>query len=86
MKQDIFNLDGGPASLTWPESMTPEEYEDFRDWLVICLKKVERIAVKRRGVECPGCGSVHENGHHDTCACDHCTDPLAPPPPPQEED
>ena len=26
-----------------------------------------------RGITCPGCGEAHNDGHQDTCACDHCS-------------
>lgn len=45
MNSDVFTLDEGEAVLQWPTRMSPESYEDFKDWLDLIMRKAKR-AVK----------------------------------------
>lgn len=42
--RDVFHVDGSWAVLEWPTTMTPEGYAEFRDWIAICLRKIERMS------------------------------------------
>lgn len=41
-RQDSFTLEQGTALLSWPEQMSPEEFEDFTDWLLLEHRKIAR--------------------------------------------
>jgi hypothetical protein len=45
-KQDVFSLDEGEAVVRWPEGLSAESFEDFKGWLELVLRKVERSAKK----------------------------------------
>jgi hypothetical protein len=42
MRQDVFALNEGNATLIWPESMSANSFEDFKDWMEIVLRKIKR--------------------------------------------
>ena len=42
MKQDIFSLDEGQASIQWPTTLSQESFEDFETWLNLVLRKAKR--------------------------------------------
>jgi hypothetical protein len=44
-----FPLDEGMASLSWPEGISPESFEDFDAWLRVMRSRIARSA----GVQCP---------------------------------
>lgn len=42
-KQDVYNFaDGGQVILQWPEGMSPESFEEFKDWIALELRKISR--------------------------------------------
>lgn len=48
IQQDVFTLTEGPVTIQWPESLSPESYEDLRDWLDIMKRKIGRSIKDRR--------------------------------------
>jgi hypothetical protein len=41
-KQDGFWVDEGQVVLQWPDGMSKESYEDFKDWIDLQLRKIGR--------------------------------------------
>jgi hypothetical protein len=50
-QQATFPLNGGDASVQWPENITLAEFQDFQDWLELVIRKVKRSV---KGDEPPG--------------------------------
>ena len=46
LKQENCILTYGSALLQWPEQMSPEDYEDFNDWVELVLRKIKRSLIK----------------------------------------
>lgn len=46
MLQEVFNLDEGPVTLTFPASLSADSYEDLKDHLDLFLRKAKRQADK----------------------------------------
>ncbi len=44
MLQEVFNLDEGPVTLTFPSALSAASYEDLEDHLQIFLRKAKRRA------------------------------------------
>jgi len=44
--QEVFNLDEGPVTLTFPASLSAESYADLKDYLELFLRKAKRQAEK----------------------------------------
>ena len=42
MKQDTFSLDEGSVVLQWPSHMSKASYEDFKDWIELQMRKIQR--------------------------------------------
>jgi len=40
MNNEVFTLEEGEVTLQWPANMSPESYEDFKEWLNLIAKKV----------------------------------------------
>lgn len=49
IRQDVFSLSEGQAVLRWPETLSPESFEDFKGWLQLVLRKVARSAGVKEG-------------------------------------
>jgi hypothetical protein len=47
MNSDVFTLDEGEVVLQWPTRMSPESYEDFKDWLDLIVRKAKRAVEKK---------------------------------------
>jgi hypothetical protein len=47
-KQATFPLNGGEALVQWPENISPDEFEDFQDWLELVIRKVKRSVSEPR--------------------------------------
>jgi hypothetical protein len=47
MKNEVFTLDEGEATLQWPTKMSPESYEDFKAWLDLIARKAKRTVDKK---------------------------------------
>ena len=44
-KQDVYHFaDGGQVILQWPEGMSKESCEEFKDWIALELRKIGRAA------------------------------------------
>jgi hypothetical protein len=43
-KQDVFTLSEGDVVLRWPEGLSKESFDDFKDWLEVMQKKIARAA------------------------------------------
>lgn len=50
-KQENTTLTYGCAVLQWPEKMTEEDYEDFKDWIEIVLRKAKRSLVSKPSIQ-----------------------------------
>lgn len=47
MRQETFTLEGSKSvTIQFPDQMSPEDYEDFKDWLAILERKVGRTVAK----------------------------------------
>jgi hypothetical protein len=42
MNSDVFTLEEGEVILQWPSQMSPESYEDFKDWIELMTRKAKR--------------------------------------------
>lgn len=47
--QDVFNLDEGEAVIQWPGGLSSTSFEDFKDWITLVLRKVERSVSDEQG-------------------------------------
>jgi hypothetical protein len=45
MLQEVFNLDEGPVTLTFPSSLSHESYEELKDQLELFLRRAQRRAL-----------------------------------------
>lgn len=41
-KQDVFSLDEGQVVLQWPDGMSKNSFDDFKDWIDLQLRKIGR--------------------------------------------
>lgn len=48
MRQEVFALTEGDVTIQWPEHLSPDSLEDFKDWLRILERKVTRSALSPR--------------------------------------
>ena len=46
MNNEVFTLEEGEVILQWPANMSPESYEDFKEWLNLIAKKAGRTVDK----------------------------------------
>jgi hypothetical protein len=46
MNNEVFALAEGEVTLQWPTNMSPESYEDFKEWLNLLAKKIKRTVDK----------------------------------------
>jgi hypothetical protein len=44
--QEVFNLDEGPVTLTFPAALSADSYQDLEDHLKIFMRKAKRRADK----------------------------------------
>lgn len=49
MNHDVFTLDEGQVVLQWPAKLSPESYEDMKDWLELMARKVKRAVQVKEG-------------------------------------
>ena len=42
MRQDVFSLDCGDVTISWPVPLTAEMVIDIKDWLKIVERKIAR--------------------------------------------
>jgi hypothetical protein len=42
--REVFAVDEGEVTLTWPKEMSQESYQDIEDWLAILLRKMKRAS------------------------------------------
>lgn len=51
--QEVFNLEEGPVTLTYPASLTEQSFEDLSDYLQLFLRKAKRrvTSTKEEGNE-----------------------------------
>lgn len=42
MRQEVFALAEGDVTIQWPETLSPDSFQDFEDWLVILKRKIKR--------------------------------------------
>jgi hypothetical protein len=45
MRQEVFALAEGDVTIQWPERMSQDSLEDFKDWLRILERKITRSAL-----------------------------------------
>jgi hypothetical protein len=44
-RQDVYNFaDGGQVILQWPEAMSPDDIEEFEEWIELQKKKIKKAA------------------------------------------
>ena len=43
-REEVFSLDEGPVILRWPRKMSAASVDDFKSWIAIVVRKVERSA------------------------------------------
>lgn len=48
MNQDTFTLAEGQVILQWPSKISPESYEDLKDWLDLMARKVKRVVHEQK--------------------------------------
>lgn len=46
MRQEVFVLTEGDVTISFPETISPDSFEDFSDWLAILLRKMKRNIAK----------------------------------------
>jgi hypothetical protein len=51
MNSDVFTLKEGEVVLQWPSSMSPESFEDFKDWIELMTRKAKRSVEKGKASE-----------------------------------
>ena len=51
MNNEVFTLSEGEVVLQWPNQMSPESYEDFKDWLELITRKAKRMVDKKTEIE-----------------------------------
>jgi len=61
MNQDTLTLDEGQVVLQWPASISPENYEDLKDWLELMSRRIKRAVSKDTSYTLPG-GIVVDTG------------------------
>lgn len=49
MNSDVFTLEEGEVILQWPSQMSPESYEDFKDWIELMTRKAKRSVKSKEG-------------------------------------
>lgn len=42
MKEDVYTLKEGDVVFQWPDRLSPESYEDLKDWTTLLLRKIAR--------------------------------------------
>lgn len=47
MNNEVFALAEGEVVLQWPDQMSLESYEDFKDWLELITRKAKRMVEKK---------------------------------------
>lgn len=47
IKEDVFSLKEGDVIFQWPESLSPESFEDLEAWAKIILRKIQRSVVSK---------------------------------------
>lgn len=51
MNQDTLTLDEGQVVLQWPATISPENYEDLKDWLELMSRRIKRAVKSEEAVE-----------------------------------
>ncbi|MPM46956.1 hypothetical protein SDC9_93663 [bioreactor metagenome] len=59
MRQEVFALAEGDVTIQWPETLSPDSFQDFEDWLAILKRKIKRsvsdqVVVKSQGSDQDG--------------------------------
>ena len=47
MLQEVFNLDEGPVTLTFPSNLSSDSYQEMKDTLELALRRAQRRASLR---------------------------------------
>ena len=50
-RQEVFALDEGDVTLTFPASLSTQSYQDLADYLELFLRKAKRRAVADRKID-----------------------------------
>lgn len=58
LKQDVFDLAEGPCSIIYPAKFTEQGLEDFKAWVALVLRKVERSVERKQAAEPPAAAIV----------------------------
>lgn len=51
MRQDVFSLDSGDVTISWPVPLTQEAVTDIKDWLKIVERKIARSLAEPKQTE-----------------------------------
>lgn len=51
MRQEIFTVAEGDVTIQWPERLSADSLEDFKDWLHILERKITRSSLPREDVK-----------------------------------
>ena len=46
-RSDVFSLNEGTVSLSWPKNLSEESFQDLSDWLDLVKRKIERTIVRQ---------------------------------------
>ena len=47
IRTEVFAIDEGNVTITWPSELSADSFEDVSDWMTIILRKMERAVVSR---------------------------------------
>lgn len=62
MLQEIFNLDEGPVTLSFPSELSQDSYEDLKDQLELFLRRAQRRAGLKEPTRCIAKETEEEEG------------------------
>lgn len=70
MNDDCFSLDEGQVILRWPPEMSPESYEDLKDWLELMIRRMKRVVKPEAGGSKYMHDTLNASGVHDGTTTD----------------
>ena len=47
MREDVFSLTEGKATIQWPTPLSPDSIQDLKDWLKIAERKISRSTTEQ---------------------------------------
>ncbi|MFA5386784.1 MAG: hypothetical protein WC322_00095 [Candidatus Paceibacterota bacterium] len=61
MRQEVFALTEGDVTIQWPETLSPDSFQDFEDWLAILKRKIKRSVSDQSAVKSRGNASAEDD-------------------------